>query len=94
MATLVLVTGSGRSGTSSMAGTLKRLGHHIPQPEKQPDEANPCGYYESSWVATFHARWFKDLRVRAIDTRPNAGKIVMADDSDEQGLRDALLSLD
>jgi hypothetical protein len=62
-----------------MAGTLKRLGHHIPQPEKAADEANPRGYYESSWVATFHSRWFKDLRVRAIDTRPEAGAIVLAE---------------
>ncbi|WP_170286177.1 hypothetical protein [Nocardioides rubriscoriae] len=82
MPVLVLVTGSGRSGTSSIAGALKRLGHHVPQPEKQADESNPRGYYESSWVAAFHARWFKALRVRAIDTRPDAGRIVM-DDLDE-----------
>ena len=70
-----------------MAGTLKRLGGHVPQPEKPSDEANPRGYYESSWVATFHARWFKDLRVRAIDTRPGAGAIVMAELTDEREQR-------
>ena len=35
---LVLVSGSGRSGTSSLAGALKRLGLHVPQPEDEPTE--------------------------------------------------------
>jgi len=48
---LVVVTGSGRSGTSSVAGTLKRLGLYIPQPEVETDERNPRGYYEPLWVA-------------------------------------------
>lgn len=87
MPQLVVVTGSGRSGTSSVAGALKRLGYHIPQPEKQADEANPRGYYESSWVVTFHGRWIKGLGVRAIDTRPDAGELLMADLTPERERR-------
>ena len=72
---LVLVTGSGRSGTSSVAGTLKRLGLHIPQPEVEADEANPRGYYEPLWVTEFHKDVLNPVPVRTIDTRPDAGAI-------------------
>ncbi len=72
---LVVVTGSGRSGTSSVAGTLKRLGLYIPQPEVETDERNPRGYYEPLWVAEFHKHLLNPIPVRTIDSRPNVGKI-------------------
>lgn len=72
------MTGSGRSGTSSVAGTLKRFGFHIPQPEVETDERNPLGYYEPRWVASFHKRWLNRIPVRTIDARPDAGRIAMA----------------
>ena len=72
---LVVVTGSGRSGTSSVAGTLKRLGLYIPQPEVETDERNPRGYYEPLWVAEFHKWLLNPIPVRTIDSRPTAGKI-------------------
>lgn len=72
---LLLVTGSGRSGTSSVAGALKRLGLHIPQPEVPADEKNPRGYYEPEWVTEFHKRVLNPVPVRTIDTRPTAGAI-------------------
>jgi hypothetical protein len=72
---LVVVTGSGRSGTSSVAGALKRLGLYIPQPEVETDERNPRGYYEPLWVAEFHKWLLNPLPVRTIDSRPNAGRI-------------------
>ena len=78
MKRLLLVTGSGRSGTSSVAGTLKRMGLHIPQPEVSADERNPLGYYEPLWSAEFHKEWLEGIGVRTIDTRPNAGDIAMA----------------
>ena len=77
MKRLLLVTGSGRSGTSSVAGTLKRLGLHVPQPEVQADERNPLGYYEPQWVADFHKGWLDGIHVRTIDTRPHAGFVAM-----------------
>ncbi len=75
---LVIVTGSGRSGTSSVAGTLKRLGLHIPQPEVEADDANPRGYYEPLWVTEFHKDVLNPVPVRTIDTRPDAGAIAAA----------------
>lgn len=79
MVKLLIVTGSGRSGTSSVAGTLQRLGFHIPQPEVATDDNNPRGYYEPLWVADFHKYWLNALPVRTIDTRPHAGDLAMAD---------------
>ncbi|MCW2815234.1 MAG: hypothetical protein JWN84_2689, partial [Nocardioides sp.] len=77
MTKIVVVTGAGRSGTSSVAGSLKRLGLHVPQPEKPADEWNPRGYYESSWPTTFHARWLKPL-LRDMDARPHAAAVALA----------------
>lgn len=78
MKRILLVTGSGRSGTSSVAGTLKRLGLHVPQPEVEADERNPLGYYEPLWIAEFHKEWLEAIAVRTIDTRPHAGDVAMA----------------
>ena len=41
--TVVLVTGSMRSGTSSLAGSLKQLGWHVPQPEVPASDRNAKG---------------------------------------------------
>lgn len=72
---LLLVTGSGRSGTSSVAGALKRLGLHVPQPEVPADEKNSRGYYEPLWVTEFHKRLLNPVPVRTIDTRPTAAQV-------------------
>jgi hypothetical protein len=73
---LVLVSGSGRSGTSSLAGTLKRLGLHVPQPEVEASETNPRGFYEPQWVIDFHKRHLKELALFNIDSRPAAVELV------------------
>ena len=73
---LVLVSGSGRSGTSSLAGTLKRLGLHVPQPEVEASETNPRGFYEPQWVIDFHKRHLKELALFNIDSRPAAVDLV------------------
>lgn len=73
---LVLVSGSGRSGTSSLAGTLKRLGLHVPQPEVEASETNPRGFYEPKWVIDFHKRHLKELALFNIDSRPAAVDLV------------------
>ena len=70
--TLVLVVGSGRSGTSLFAGALKRLGFHVPQPEVPADATNPRGFAESRWVVDFHTRLLEEARVQAGDARPSA----------------------
>ncbi len=73
----VLITGSGRSGTSSVGGTLKRLGLHIPQPEVAADEKNPRGYYEPAWLAALLKDFMDPIPVRTIDSRPHAPQVAM-----------------
>lgn len=69
---VVLVAGSGRSGTSLMARTLGALGCLVPQPEVEPDETNPQGFGESRWVVDLHARMLKEAGVRIADADPAA----------------------
>ena len=69
---LVVVTGSGRSGTSTVAGTLKLLGLHVPQPEMPADESNPRGFYEPAWVVAFHKKLLNSVPARTNDARPLA----------------------
>lgn len=69
---LVIVTGSGRSGTSTAAGTLKYLGLSIPQPEVAADSSNPRGFFEPRWVVDFHKRLLLDAGVATLDARPTA----------------------
>lgn len=70
--TLVLVAGSGRSGTSLVTGILQRLGFHVPQPEVPADATNPRGFAESQWVVDFHTRLLRAARVQVSDARPSA----------------------
>jgi hypothetical protein len=44
---LVLVAGAGRSGTSTVAGILQRLGLVVLKPEVLTDATNPRGFSES-----------------------------------------------
>jgi len=69
---LVLVAGSGRSGTSLFTGILQRLGFYVPTPEVPADETNPRGFAESQWVVDFHNRLLKKARVKVSDARPAA----------------------
>jgi len=69
----VIVAGAGRSGTSTAAGSLTRLGLHVPQPEVEADETNPRGFYESRWVVDFHKELLnRSPVVRTLDARPEA----------------------
>lgn len=69
---LVIVTGSGRSGTSTVAGTLKMLGCYVPQPEVKADSSNPRGFFEPRWAVDFHKEVLKEAGVRTLDARPGA----------------------
>jgi hypothetical protein len=70
--TLVLVAGSGRSGTSLVSGILQRLGFTVPQPEVPADATNPRGFAESQWVVDFHTRLLAAAGVQTADARPAA----------------------
>ena len=72
---LVLVAGSGRSGTSLVSGILQRLGYHVPAPEVPADDTNPRGFAESQWVVDFHTALLKRVRVQVSDARPAAWAI-------------------
>jgi hypothetical protein len=69
---LVVVAGSGRSGTSLCSTLLHRLGFHIPQPEVQANRNNPRGYGEPRWAVDFHQRWLDERAVSKEDARPRA----------------------
>jgi hypothetical protein len=87
---LVVVAGSGRSGTSLFSGILQRLGYHVPQPEVPADETNPRGFAESQWVVDFHTRLLRAARVQVSDGRPAAWALtaeVALDDAVRRELR-------
>ncbi len=91
--TVVLVTGSMRSGTSSLAGSLKLLGWHVPQPEVPASERNAKGHFEPRWVIEFHKRLMRSALVRPSDGSPRAEERVAAlleDGTVEAELRDWL----
>ncbi|MDQ4053393.1 MAG: sulfotransferase family protein [Actinomycetota bacterium] len=69
---VVFVVGSGRSGTSTMAGALQTLGMHVPQPEVLADDTNPKGFGEPQWVVDFHGELLKRCNVQVSDARPSA----------------------
>lgn len=69
---LLLVTGAGRSGTSTMAGALARLGFEVPQPVIQASEANPRGFYESWWPVRFHNKLLERAALAKSDGQPDA----------------------
>ena len=72
MALLVLITGTGRSGTSTMAGTLHHLGMSLPGRLFEPDESNPKGFFESSWSVKFHKRLQAAAGIADFDGNPAA----------------------
>lgn len=88
---LVLVAGSGRSGTSLFTGILQRLGFYVPQPEVPADSTNPRGFAESKWVVEFHTRLLARAGVATADARPSAWSAT-ADVALEEGAHDELAS--
>ena len=80
---LVLVTGAGRSGTSTIAGALHHLGLHVPRPVIKPNESNPMGFFESVWPVKFHRRILERAFVEQTDGRPHALALAAAAVDDE-----------
>lgn len=69
---VVFVVGSGRSGTSTMAGILSTLGMRVPQPEVAADATNPKGFGEPQWVVDLHTELLQRCTVQVSDARPSA----------------------
>lgn len=69
---IVIVTGPGRSGTSTIAGTLTRLGLEVPGTAIAGNQTNPAGFYEPRWVVDFHRRLLRGCGVGVQDPTPEA----------------------
>lgn len=69
---LLVIGGSGRSGTSLLAGLAHRLGYSIPQPELIANETNPRGFGEPQWAVAFHKDLLQSVDVSHDDGRPQA----------------------
>jgi hypothetical protein len=75
---LLVVAGSGRSGTSLIAGLAQRLGVHIPKPEVSADRSNPRGFGEPRWLVDYHNELLALLDVTIEDGRPEAWELTDA----------------
>jgi hypothetical protein len=69
---LLLVAGSGRSGTSLFASVVGNLGFHVPRPWVKADDSNPRGFGEPQWVVDRHVKLLRQANVHASDARPTA----------------------
>ncbi len=69
---VLFVAGAGRSGTSTLAGIVSKLGMHVPWPEVPPDDSNPRGFSEPQWVVDVHDEWLAETLVQVSDARPTA----------------------
>ena len=67
---VVLVTGTGRSGTSTITGTFQELGLHVPGEVRKAQEANPRGFFEPHWVVDLHNRMLDRARAHTMDGDP------------------------
>ncbi len=67
---VVVVAGSGRSGTSTIAGVLKSVGLRIPPPEVPGNRTNPRGFFEPQWAVDFQTGLLRKAAVALTDARP------------------------
>jgi hypothetical protein len=93
VSTLVLITGTGRSGTSTMSGTLHHLGLYVPGPYLGANESNPKGFFESKWAMRFHKELTNGAGINDFDSRPEAFDLAQGAVTDElrTRLRDFLV---
>jgi hypothetical protein len=87
MSTLVLITGTGRSGTSTMSGAFHHLGLHVPGPYLGANESNPKGFFESRWAVRFHKQITEAAHINDFDGRPEAFAMAQAATTDEMRQR-------
>ena len=75
---VLLVAGSGRSGTSLFTGLTGELGLHIPKPEVKANKSNPRGFGEPRWAVDFHNDLLDKVDVNVDDGRPEAWELTDA----------------
>ena len=83
MSTLLLITGTGRSGTSTLSGTFDHLGLHVPGPYLGANPSNPKGFFESRWAVNFHKRITSVAGINDFDSRPEAFALAQAAITDD-----------
>jgi hypothetical protein len=83
---MLVVAGSGRSGTSLFAGLAGRLGVHIPKPEVSANRSNPRGFGEPRWLVDYHNDLLSSVDVVVEDGRPEAWDLTDKAAEDEQAL--------
>jgi hypothetical protein len=84
---ILVVAGSGRSGTSLFTGLTGHLGLHIPKPEVRADQSNPRGFGEPRWAVDFHNELLSGIDVTVEDGRPEAWDLTDAVAERTQPLR-------
>lgn len=52
------------------------LGSYVPQPEIPPNDANPRGYFEPTWVVVFDKKVLAEAGVKTLDGRPAATELM------------------
>jgi hypothetical protein len=72
---MLVVAGSGRSGTSLFTGLTGRLGVHIPKPEVSANRSNPRGFGEPRWLVDYHNDLLSSVDVVVEDGRPEAWEL-------------------
>ncbi|MDX6358641.1 MAG: hypothetical protein QOH37_1695 [Nocardioidaceae bacterium] len=72
---ILVVAGSGRSGTSLFTGLTGRLGVYIPKPEVSANRSNPRGFGEPRWAVDFHNELLASVDVVIEDGRPEAWEL-------------------
>ena len=83
---MLVVAGSGRSGTSLFTGLTGRLGVHIPKPEVSANRSNPRGFGEPRWLVDYHNDLLSSVDVVIEDGRPEAWDLTDKIAEDPQAL--------
>lgn len=81
---IILIIGPGRSGTSTMAGSLVKTGMKVPGRSIKGNQTNPSGFFEPRWVVDFHKRHLDRTQVGTLDASPYAlERVTKATDRDK-----------
>jgi hypothetical protein len=83
---MLVVAGSGRSGTSLFTGLAGRLGFHVPKPEVSANRSNPRGFSEPRWLVDYHNDLLASINVVIEDGRPEAWELADEVATDAQAL--------
>ena len=93
MTKAILISGSGRSGTSLIAKTLEGLGYFIPGEQVRADETNPAGFGEPQWMVDLHNKYLQTLRMINTDARPEILNIGFSRQFDDEWIDEAAETL-